>query len=241
MSTPDSKGRTLHPTGTLLRPCCNPPANWMTRMERLFVFVCVLTLSGAVPLPSARQLEFMDLEATQFFHFSLPTFWDPPTEYLYTANPTYHNCATTAMDHGNQTGSYYPCLDPILFNPSDLDAENWMENAAALGTREIILTAHHEGGFTLWPSNFSTYGVAKSTRWRGGHGDVLRDFADAANRWGIKISYYLNVACDHYATLVEKIAPEEFIRRQVGMVREVLTQYGPVNRFWFDGTTVRRG
>ena len=26
------------------------------------------------------------------------------------------------------------------------------------------------------------------------------------------------------------------VQRQVGMVHEVLTQYGPVNRFWFDGT-----
>ena len=194
-------------------------------------------VAAAVPLPNSRQLEFMDLELTQFFHFSIPTFWDPPEEYLYTANPTYHNCATTTIDHSNQTGSYYPCLDPVLFNPTNFSADDWMENAAALGTREIILTAHHEGGFALWPSNFTTYSVKLSTRWRGGQGDVLREFADAANRWGIKISYYLNVACDHYATIVEKITPEEFIRRQVGMVHEVLTQYGPVNRFWFDGTT----
>lgn len=30
---------------------------------------------------------------------------------------------------------------------------------------------------------------------------------------------------------------EDFIARQVGMVTEVLTEYGPVNRFWFDGTS----
>lgn len=41
---------------------------------------------------------------------------------------------------------------------------------------------------------------------------------------------------DGYQTLVAKATPEEFIERQVGMVREVLTEYGPVNRFWFDGT-----
>lgn len=37
-------------------------------------------------------------------------------------------------------------------------------------------------------------------------------------------------------TKVAKRAPEDFVERQVGMVREVLTRYGPVNRFWFDGT-----
>jgi hypothetical protein len=33
------------------------------------------------------------------------------------------------------------------------------------------------------------------------------------------------------------VRPEDFIARELGMVREVLAQYGPVNRFWFDGTT----
>jgi len=112
-----------------------------------------------------------------------------------------------------------------------------MENAAALGTSEICLTAHHEGGFALWPTNFSNYSVKLAKNWRGGKGDVLREFADAANRWGIKICYYLNVADDGYENLVNKVSPKRFMETQLGMLNEVLTQYGPVNRFWFDGTT----
>ena len=52
---------------------------------------------------------------------------------------------------------------------------------------------------------------------------MLREFVDAANKWGIKICYYLNVAADGYMTHVAKYDSEEFIRRQVGMVHEVLT------------------
>ena len=71
---------------------------------------------------------------------------------------------------------------------------------------------------------------------------VLREFVDAANRWGIKICYYLNVQDDGYMVSVAKMNASEFIRNQVGMVREVLTHYGPVHRFWFDGTsTVPKG
>jgi hypothetical protein len=47
---------------------------------------------AAVPVPNTRQLEFMDLELTQFMHFGIPTFWDPPPGYLHTATPTYHDC-----------------------------------------------------------------------------------------------------------------------------------------------------
>jgi alpha-L-fucosidase len=117
-------------------------------------FALALPLLAAVPLPNARQLDFMDLELTQFFHFSIPTFWDPPIDFLYSNNPTYHNCQTTTIDHSNQTGSYYPCLDPVLFNPTNFSADDWMEHAAALGTREIILTAHHEGGASVARASF---------------------------------------------------------------------------------------
>ena len=44
--------------------------------------------SGAMPLPNARQLAFMELETIQFMHFSLPTFWDPSDHFLRGKNPT---------------------------------------------------------------------------------------------------------------------------------------------------------
>ena len=191
--------------------------------------------SGAnVPIPNERQLRFMEFETVQFMHFGIPTFWDPPPGFLNESNPTYHDCGRTKIDHSSQTGGgYYPCLNPNVFNPTDLNVDDWMEASTAMGMKEICLTAHHEGGFALWPSNFTEYSVAAS-KWRGGKGDVLREFADAANRWGIGICYYLNVAADGYNNQVKKMTPEEFNEAQVGMVHEVLTEYGPVNRFWFD-------
>eukprot|EP01046_Picozoa_sp_COSAG06_P072730 COSAG06_NODE_21413_length_757_cov_14.294833_2_plen_73_part_01 len=32
-----------------------------------------------------------------------------------------------------------PCLKPDVFNPTDLNAEDWMEASAAMGMREIII------------------------------------------------------------------------------------------------------
>ena len=39
-----------------------------------------------------------------------------------------------------------------------------------MGAKEICLTVTHEGGFALWPSNFTNYSVARS-HWRSGGGD----------------------------------------------------------------------
>ena len=51
-----------------------------------------------------------------------------------------------------------------------------------------------------------------------------------------RICYYLNVQADGYQALVANLSGDAFIEAQVGMVKEVLADYGPVNRFWFDGT-----
>ena len=65
-----------------------------------------------LPVPNSIQSKFMDFETIQFMHFGIPTFWDPPKEYLYQRNPTYHDCSTTRIDKGPQTEGYWPCLNP---------------------------------------------------------------------------------------------------------------------------------
>ena len=90
-------------------------------MAALILSVIASSAAAGVPVPNARQLDFMSLECvpsfgrsgccsdtalrlrlTQFMHFGIPTFWDPPVDYLYGANPTYHDCHTTSIDHGPQ-------------------------------------------------------------------------------------------------------------------------------------------
>jgi len=101
----------------------------------------------SVPVPNARQLAFMDLEAIQFMHFGVDTFWQPPAAYLRSANPTYHNCdpTITGLSHDNQTDGFWPCLHPLLFTPTQLNADNWIAASASLGMKEICLTAKHQG------------------------------------------------------------------------------------------------
>ena len=83
-----------------------------------------------------------------------------------------------------------------------------------MGMKEICLTAHHEGGFALWPSKFTEYSVARSLHWHGGRGDVLRAFADAANRAGINICYYINTPSDGYEANVANRSAEAFTASQ---------------------------
>ena len=92
------------------------------------------------------------MEFAQFMHFGVNTFWNASDAYLHGANPTFHNCYWGVDPAGPdaQTGDYYPCLDPKIFNPTDLNCDDWMRAAKALGTKEICLTAQHEGDEHAW-------------------------------------------------------------------------------------------
>ena len=118
-----------------------------------------------------------------------------------------------------------------------------MAASAALGMKEICITAKHQGVFTLWPSQHTLYGVHASKSFRGGEGDVLRDFVASAKRWGIRVCYYINPLDDGYLAQVANVSAESFMERQKGMLTELLapgSPYGPVHRLWFDGNGIQR-
>ena len=109
----------------------------------LLVGACSLhTVSSVPPLPSARQLAFMERDFVQFMHFGIDTAWQPPESFLRGLNPTYHNCEeqVTGVSRDYQTEGTWPCLNGSIFNPDALDTEQWMEVATSLGVKEVRLS-----------------------------------------------------------------------------------------------------
>lgn len=82
------------------------------------------------------------------------------------------------------------------------------------------------------------YGVQSAVNFEDGKGDVLKKFVASAKKWGINVCYYINPMTDGFLTQLEGVDEEEYMRRQKGMLTELLHEgspYGPVNRLWFDG------
>ena len=127
----------------------------------------VLIEKAAKVLPRPNQTAWMRLERTFFLHFGPNTF--------------------RGVEWGNGRES------PTIFNPTALDADQWVSAMKEAGGNLVILVAKHHDGLCFWPSRYTAHSVASSP-WRGGQGNLVREVADAARARGIKLGIYLSPA-----------------------------------------------
>lgn len=157
-----------------------------------------------IVLPSPEQASYQEMELVGFIHFTVNTFTDKEWGY------------------GDE--------DPALFNPTELDAEQWVRVARDAGMQELILTAKHHDGFCLWPSAYTEHSV-KNSPFRNGKGDVVREFTDACRKYGLKVGLYLSPWDRNHPAY----GTSEYITYYRNQLRELLTGYGTINEIWFDG------
>ena len=157
------------------------------------------------PRPTAAQLAWQRDEWAMFIHFGVNTFSD------------------REWGDGRE--------DPASFNPEALDARQWARTARAAGFRAMVLTAKHHDGFCLWPTATTRHGVASSP-FRGGQGDVVREFVEACRAEGLRPGLYLSPWDRNAAVYGDSPRYNDFYCDQL---TELLTRYGPLAEVWFDG------
>ncbi len=120
--------------------------------------------------------------------------------------------------------------DPAIFNPTELDCDEWVEAIKSAGMKGAVITAKHHDGFCLWQTETTEHCIRNSP-YKNGKGDIVREFADACRRGGIKFGFYLS-PWDRNCELYGTDGYNDFYRAQL---TELLTNYGEVFHVWFDG------
>jgi hypothetical protein len=148
--------------------------------------LCVNGGGAPVPAPTKEQLAWMDNE------ISLMISYDMITQLPDVPNGQ-HFCYEAGADTDN-----FAVPPATSFNPTALNASNWVAAAAASGAGYTLLVASHCAGFLQWQTNVTLpngtlypYGVAQATDWRGGRGDVVADYVEASRAAGVGFGFYL--------------------------------------------------
>jgi alpha-L-fucosidase len=128
------------------------------------------------------------------------------------------------------------------FNPEAFDAAAWARQARRAGMRYLVITTKHHDGFGLFDSKQTDFTVMSTPF----HRDLLKELADACRREGLRIGWYYSIMDWHHPDYLprrdwEKDRSsdgadfERYVAYMKAQLRELLTNYGPIDVLWFDG------
>lgn len=152
----------------------------------------------------AAQQAFLDLRFGMFIHLNMATFQD--------------------REWGD------PSRPATLFNPSELDTDQWARAARSANMGFGCLTTKHHDGFCLWPTRTGSLNVMQSSYPH----DIVRRYVDSFRKAGLEVCLYYSIL-----DLRADIRPHHVTPEKIALIKaqltELLTRYGPITALILDG------
>ncbi len=169
--------------------------------------------------PNKYQQQMVDNGYTMFIHFGLNTFTED--EWTY----------------GN--------VRPSVYNPTEIDADQWVKTAKEAGMKTVLLVSKHHDGFCLWDSAYTEYDVGNPES--GSHENVIKAVSDACNKYGINLGLYYsawdnNWDLTHGEGTEYDAAYNEYMRNQITeLLNGDYGLNGQISELWIDGIWEKDG
>ena len=168
---------------------------------------------GILPISSTTankyQIDQINRKYGMFIHFGINTFHDQE------------------WTDGSKPASSY--------NPSAIDAKQWVATAKAAGMKHIILVSKHHEGFCLWDSKYTDYDVASSPN----KTNVVEEVAKECKKQGIKLGLYYSLWDRKQNADVKDVkadkAYNEYLLNQLAELLSITGKYGHIVELWLDG------
>lgn len=202
----------------------------MKKIELLLLLFLALSVNGQVkkrmlPLPTQAQLNWQDAELAVLISYDLHVF--------------------DGVKYNQAYNRITPIPDINIFNPEQLDTDQWIRSVKAMGAKIAILTATHETGFALYQSDVNPY-CMKALKWKDGKGDIVRDFINSCRKYGVQPGIYIGIRWNSFLGVYDFMMPKDGTEFQEnrqafynkmceGMTEELMSRYGEQAIVWYDG------
>lgn len=211
----------------------------------------------------ARLEWFMDMRFGMIIHWGPYSQWDcceswglVPEQYAWNRSDDMKCWVERGRDFDRFTKDYRALNR--TFNPVNFDPDKWAGIAQAAGMKYVTYTTKHHDGFCMWDTKTTDYRVTHPDcpHHASPRADTVREVFDAFRRRNMAISCYFSKSdwhCPWYWAPQFEVKdanvnydrlkhPElwarfvDFVQRQI---KELMTDYGPVDVLWLDGGQVR--
>jgi len=115
------------------------------------------------------------------------------------------------------------------FNPTQFDAQQWVDIAQSAGMRYLVFVSKHHDGFSMFDTQLSDYKITRTPFGR----DIAGELAKACHEKGLRLGLYYS-APDWYHPDYWTENHHRYLKFMQGQVRELCSNYGQVDILWFD-------
>ena len=115
-----------------------------------------------------------------------------------------------------------------LFAATECDTDQWVKTAKDAGMGYILFLTKHHDGFCLWDTQTTDRKVTKARLGL----DVLAELRKSCDKYGIKLALYFSEGEFEDNQLYHPGGYTPELKK--AQLKELLTQYGPIEYIWFD-------